>query len=123
LIRASYWTGVSTLNGRLTREALVLWWNDTSARAMAQEYRGWTTHLFDAASVNALDCGRLKPGDLAVTASGVHVMVFAGGKEWIEADPGAGRVIRVRVPVERNGWFEQPVRIVRWTRLEGADGR
>lgn len=106
-----------TLNPGHLRNAAALWWHDCSARALKDEYRGWTRVLFRADSVNAIDVSRLLPGDLAVTADGVHVLIHVGDAEWIEADPGLGRVFKAHAPL-RNPWFEKPVSVVRWRRLE-----
>ena len=37
-----------------------------------------------------------------------------GGGRWIEADPGPMRVIIVSVPEEKNPWFGQPMKVMRW---------
>ena len=97
-----------------------LWWYDCSARALKGGYRDWTRLLFTADSVNDIDLAQLAPGDLAVTSNGVHVMVYLGMGEWIEADPGLGKVFKGHVPV-RNAWFEMPVSVMRWKSLEGSD--
>ena len=49
--------------------------------------------LFRSDSVISSDSSRLRPGDLAVTEDGVHVMAFLGDQRWIEADPDAKRVL------------------------------
>ena len=71
-------------------------------------------HLLDTPSLNSLVDPRLAPGDLAVTRSGIHILAYAGGQTWIEADPGVNRVISISAPANENGWFESPMRIVRW---------
>ena len=52
-----------------------------------------------------------------MTANGVHIMAFLGGLQWIEADPGVGRVITATVGQDVNSWFGLPMRIMRWTVL------
>lgn len=59
------------------------------------------------------DHSLLKPGDLAVTDDGVHVMAYLGDRAWIEADPHAHQVIEVILPSD-NPWFRMPVVFVRW---------
>jgi hypothetical protein len=118
LIDAMAWRGLRTANGGLVRRALVHWWNDTSADALGSGHAGLTIPLFNAESINTLDQSRLEPGDLAVTTNGVHIMAFLGGNEWIEADPGIGRVISVAVPAD-NRWFKTEMRLVRWRVLAG----
>lgn len=107
-------------NPRGFRHALELWWYDCSARALKSGYREWARPLFTADSVNEIDLTLLAPGDLAVTSDGIHVMAYLGMGEWIEADPGLGKVFKGCVPV-RNKWFERPVSVIRWKILEGSD--
>ncbi len=109
--------GIRTLDPGLVRRALSLWWYDCSARALGEAHAGLTAHLLDSRSINQLDHSGLLPGDLAVTSSGVHIMAYLGDNLWIEADPGAGRVITVPVPGNNNGWFDVPVKIMRWSVL------
>jgi len=106
--------GILTLDGGSLRNAAGMWWNDTSARALRDGLRGQTTNLVNTSSINALDHSILLPGDMAVTENGVHVLAYLGQNVWIEADPGIGRVVKVTVPSEDNGWFKMPVRIMRW---------
>ena len=73
--------------------------------------------MLDAPSINELDHTKVLPGDLAVTSNGVHIMAYLGEQEWIEADPGVGRVIVARVPVAENYWFETRMRVMRWSVL------
>ena len=94
--------------------AVELWWFDCSAKALMNNYRDFTKSRFQAESINKLDHNKLEPGDFAVTVDGVHTLVYLGNKQWIEADPGIGKVITVTVPVENNGWFDLPVQILSW---------
>ena len=120
LIKASFREGLRTLNPRLIRDSLSLWWHDASAQALGQEYRQQTQQLFTSSSINEMDQNRMTPGDIAVTASGVHVLAYLGDGEWIEADPQFGKVIIVQVPAEKNPWFQEPVKILRWRLLDGT---
>lgn len=106
--------GIRSLNPALLRKAGLHWWFDASALAMRDAYRAQTERLFAVSSLNSLDHGRIRPGDLAVTADGVHVLSYLGDDTWIEADPVAGRVVRVRIPERELPWFSQPVVLVRW---------
>jgi len=94
-----------------------LWWYDCSARALKSTYRNWTRPLFTAAAMNDVDLNQLVPGDLAATSDGVHIMVYLGQGQWLEADPDLEKVYRGQVPVE-NEWFNVPVQIIRWKQLE-----
>lgn len=118
LIKATFKQGVLTLNPQLIRFSSSLWWHDCSAKALGEEYRSQTRRIISVRSINALDETQIAPGDLAVTATGVHVLAFLGGNEWIEADPTLGRVVIIRVPAINNPWFQEPVHIMRWTELE-----
>ena len=110
--------GLRTGDGALVRQAADLWWHDCSASALGQDYRGLTTRVQSAGSLNVLDHSTIQPGDLAVTANGVHVMAYLGDRRWIEADPGHRRVITIVVPSQENAWAQVPVNIVRWTILQ-----
>jgi len=116
LIRASLKEGVSSLNGNLVRLAFSLWWFDSSALALRDEYRGTTSVLFEAPSINAVPTDRLAPGDFAVTSDGIHVLAFLEDHRWIEADPGLGRVVVVDTPTS-NPWFGVPIHLLRWRAL------
>ena len=120
LIDAEVRRGITSLNPSLVRAGFSLWWNDCSARAMKDEFQGRTHLLFTVDSINQIDSAEIKPGDIAVTSSGVHVLAYVGNKTWIEADPneGAGhQVIEVKTPA-RNAWFNMPVHVMRWRELE-----
>jgi hypothetical protein len=118
LMVAAVERGLREFDPALWRRAAHLWWNDASARALGDGYLGLTRHLFDARRLDAVDHGRLRPGDLAVTADGIHVLAFAGGQTWIEADPQRGRVIRLSAARDGSLWLRVPVRLVRWRALE-----
>lgn len=122
LINANIKRGFVTLNPKLIRTAIALWWNDCSALALREGYRGVTKRVLRAQSLNSISAASLMPGDLAVTANGVHVLAYLGGNTWIEADPGKMKVISVQVPSD-NIWFTVPVQIVRWTQLQETPNR
>ena len=117
LIRASLRESAQTLNPTLARAAIALWWHDATARALGEGHRRQTARLFASSSINAIDSTRLRPGDLAVTDDGIHVLAYLGGGQWIEADPDAKRVLVVTVP-STNAWFARPVNLVRWRMLD-----
>lgn len=125
LIDANWHQGWSTLNASAIRAAVSMWWNDSSAKAMKEEYREQTRLLFTSPSINQITPGQLEysslqPGDIAVTSNGVHVLAYIGNRTWIEADPNqalGNRVIKVQTPT-RNAWFNMPVHIMRWRQLE-----
>lgn len=115
LIDAMFGRGLRTLDAGLVRHAIWLWWHDSTAHDFGEGH-GFTTHLFDTPSINALDHSTILPGDLAVTSTGVHIMAYLGDHHWIEADPVIGRVVTVSVPTE-NQWFRSPMKMVRWNVL------
>jgi hypothetical protein len=117
LIDSAFCRGVWSLNPELVRYAIWLWWHDCSASDLGEEHLHMTVHVLDTPSINRLDHSRILPGDLAVTASGVHIMAYLGSNTWIEADPGAARVITVSAPCETNAWFLEPMKIMRWSIL------
>ncbi|HEY2343025.1 MAG TPA: NlpC/P60 family protein [Chthoniobacteraceae bacterium] len=112
LIDSFFLRGIQTLDAGLVRHAIWLWWHDCTARDFG-EGQGFTTHLFDTRSINALDHSTILPGDLAVTSTGIHMMAYVGDQHWIEADPVVGRVVTVTAPTD-NVWFREPMNIVRW---------
>lgn len=122
LINANIKTGLVSLNPQLLRTAFGLWWHDCSAKALRDQYRGFTVQCGKAESINALSLPSLAPGDLAVTADGVHVLAYLGERTWIEADPGVMKVLTVHVPSD-NVWFNVPVQIVRWNQLQDGSGQ
>lgn len=65
--------------------------------------------------IATMDCRRLRPGDLAVTEGGAHVMVFLSGERWIPAHPGLGRVATLNGRKDKTSWFQHPVGMHRWT--------
>lgn len=117
LINANVRAGLHNLNPALVRTGLSLWWQDCSARALGEEYRQFSRHLFDAASINQLDHTQLQAGDFAVTDDGVHVMAYLGNRNWIEADPDERRVLVLSVPTT-NAWFDSQVKLMRWQQLD-----
>ncbi len=117
LIKANFRNGLLTLNPRLLRYALYLWWHDSSAEALGNEYGQQTKHLLAQVSLNDLGQNTILPGDMAVTISGVHIMAFLGDSKWIEADPNLKKVVIVQVPEGNNPWFQESFNIVRWQEL------
>jgi hypothetical protein len=111
--------GLATANPRALRAALTLWWYDCSALALRDEYRGLTTPVFSADSINSIRDYDLLPGDIAVTANGMHVLAYLGHQEWIQAEPNRGCVFTLRAPHDNN-WLTQPVRIMRWQQLSNG---
>ena len=115
---ALFHQGVTGMNGAAFREWARQWWFDTSAKAMGEGYRGFTRPIGIEGKLRELDFNRLEPGDLAVTRSGVHVMIYVGNGCWIQADPKPGKVVISQPSSDPSVWFDMEVSIHRWTVLE-----
>ena len=115
LIDALLSRGIRSFDPGLIRRAISLWWHDCTARALGEGHRGLTAPVLATPSINALDHSAILPGDLAITANGVHILAYLGEHRWIEADPMANKVITVTVPSKGNIWFDGPVNVTRWS--------
>ncbi len=116
LMKALFDRGILTANGRPLRQFLELWWFDSSARALSESHRKYTIPLGVEGTVRDLDYSKLVAGDLAITKNGVHALVYLGDERWIQADPGAGKVVHQHKD-EPNSWFSVPISLYRWTLL------
>jgi hypothetical protein len=113
-LRDALWSeGMRHANGRAFRLWLDLWFIDSSARAMGRSHRGNTRPVGLTDALWRLDAARLLPGDLAIRTDGVHVVVYLGNDEWIEADPGRG-IVRRWIPSENDGAWYDPMSVYRW---------
>jgi hypothetical protein len=83
---------IFSANPALLRAALNLWWRDTNAIQLGKGANGLTSPKGDGSPIPMRDAQNLRPGDLAVTTSGSHVLAYLGDKRWIEADPDIMRV-------------------------------
>ncbi len=115
---ALFETGLCTGNGAAFREWARQWWFDTSAKALGQNYRGFTRPLGIVGKLKDLDTGDLAAGDLAVTSDGRHVMIYFADGRWIQADPGLGKVAIGHAKRDDNTWFSSHVTLHRWMLLE-----
>lgn len=104
---------------RMFRDAMKNWWFDASAKALAEGYRDYVRPLNLAGTVATAPEKALKPGDLAITDDGVHVMICLGPDEWISADPGQGKVVIEHPSESKNPWFVRPVHFYRWSIFRG----
>lgn len=95
-------------------KGMELWWYDCSAKAMSEGYRNYTSKVGNINSLRKADYTLLKPGDLAVTASGIHVIVYLGNERWIQADPEQGSVVIENPATTPSSWFDTEVNIFRW---------
>ncbi len=125
LARVALWQamlkqGVRQVNpGLLGPRLLRFWWRDVSAETCWQERTGYTRPVGSAPMLAGWDTSKLHQGDLAITRDGVHVLIFMGGKRWVEADPGEHKVVvKEAAANSTHGSFRLPVVIMRWRALE-----
>lgn len=117
-LREALWQDASRNgNGWAFRELARQWWFDTSAKALGENYRGFTRPLGVSGKLRELDLRNISSGDLAVTADGRHVMVYFGEGKWIQADPMRSKVTICKPVREENAWFDAQVTMHRWTVL------
>ena len=84
---------------------------------MRSGYRGYVQPLAVSGVISGLDHPALLPGDLAITDDGVHVLVYLGKNQWIQADPGLGKVSVLDGRRDANLWFNVPMTACRWSVL------
>ncbi len=111
-------TGLRTGNPRAIREGVGLWWDDATAKEMGRGYAGRMKEVTTCESLNGLAEPPLRPGDVAVTKSGGHVMAYVGNHVWAGADPSEQKVTLFTTPGEKNAYFLEPMNIMRWIVLE-----
>ena len=114
LIDACLAEGWRTRNPGLFRQVIALWWKDCSAAELGRGWKGRLDQVATATNLNGADYESLMPGDVAVTANGLHTLAYMGDHTWIQADPGAWRVITTRAPDANMTWFKVPIRLMRW---------
>lgn len=111
-IRACAAYALATGRPRALAMAADLWWHDASAEEMAAGYGGRTIRIKRIPSLNGF-AEAIEPGDIFVTANGVHVMAGLGRGEIAQSDPHRGRVCIDRLP-EQDAWYRNPVERVVW---------
>lgn len=115
LINALVRHGYTRFNGRALRLAAWMLWHDASAEELLAGYRGLTVSEERVFLINDRRTD-VRPGDLAITADGVHVLVFLSATEVIQSEPG-NQVIFERIPA-KSVYCQAKVRRVRWTVLD-----
>jgi hypothetical protein len=115
---ALFANGMTHMDGGSLRLFLKQWWNDASAKALAEGYMDFTIPTGESGTIAKLDYGKLQPGDLVVTEDRRHILAYLGGEDWIQADPGARKVIIENGRTSQNGWFGVPVTTHRWSVLK-----
>jgi cell wall-associated NlpC family hydrolase len=84
--------GIASLNPALLRAAFTLWWCDTNALQLGKGGKGLTLPIGDGLPTAMRAAQDLRPGDLAVTTTGSHVLAYLAEQRGIEADPDVARV-------------------------------
>lgn len=112
MVRALVDRGLASLDSAMLRSAFTLWWRDTNAIQLGKGASGLTLPIRDGSPVTMRAAQDVRPGDLAVTASGSHVLAYLGNQRWIEADPDVARVQIVDLNTSRI--VDQEVFLVTW---------
>jgi hypothetical protein len=84
--------GIVSVDPALLRAAFTLWWRDTNAIELGKGGKGLTVPIGDGVPMPMRAAPNLRPGDLAVTTSGSHVLACVDPHRWIEADPDVASV-------------------------------
>jgi hypothetical protein len=92
MVRALLDDGIASANPDSVRAAFKLWWYDSNAIQLGKGLNGLTLPIGDGGPTPMRAASNVRPGDLAVTTSGSHVLAYLGEHRWIEADPDVGRV-------------------------------
>lgn len=117
LIDTFFKLGFKEFSPQYIRQALYIWFYDSSAEALRDGYREYTVPIMKDITLNSLEHSKIVEGDIMVTENCVHTMVYIGNNFWIQADPGKGKVIIEMAPSKDNVWYDSKSRIVRWKAL------
>jgi hypothetical protein len=120
LIKANIKRGVMTLNPRLVRRGVWLYWTRAvmlPVHFMQEHSRGMTRLVCEGDSRSCMTNLLLEPGDIGLMAGG-HMLTYIGQGEWMEACAAAGKVIRVKEPTLEHGCLNGKMYVVRWTQFE-----
>lgn len=116
MIDALFIYGARKLDPGALRASFYLWWHDSNAVGLGQP-QGGTNTLTKGTSNRLSDDGAILPGDLAITASGSHVIAYLGQHTWIEADPAVGRTHIFTLTGPFRSLSDEQVKFVRWSWL------
>lgn len=112
--------GLIRANPALIRHAFLQWQNDASAKAMRDGYREYLVPLGVTGVLKEIPTNKLLPGDLAITTSGRHVIVYMGEDQWIQADPSVMKVHTLNAKKDSNVWFDAEISMFRWSEFPSA---
>lgn len=102
------------LNPLLLKQAFLLWFFDSSAKALLEGHRTRTVKILTADPIKAIEHSKIQTGDIAITQNGGHALAYIGDQRWIQADPLAHKVIVCKKNSE-NPWLTVPIVILRWS--------
>ncbi|MCJ8344577.1 C40 family peptidase [bacterium] len=112
--------GLKSYNSQLVLKAFKLWFFDSSAKALLNQHKNRTIHLFPHTSIKALDHHKIQSGDLALTSDGLHVLAYLGDQQWIQADP-TNMKVNINSKDDDNPWLQTPIVLMRWSLLMQED--
>jgi drug/metabolite transporter superfamily protein YnfA len=92
MVRALVDESIFSFNPALLRAAFTLWWRDTNALQLGKGGKELTLPIGAGTSRAMRAAQNQRPGDLAVTMTGSHVLAYLSDQRWIEADPDVARV-------------------------------
>ncbi len=104
-------------NSDAFKQFLKLRWFDSSAKALSKGYRNYVTPLNISGTIKEIPYDHLKPGDLAITQDGLHVIIYYGNDQWIQADPWKKIVHIQNGRTGKSSRFNNQVSIYRWTKF------
>ena len=84
---ALFSNGIRHLDGGSMRLFLKHWWNDASAKALAEGHLDFTIPTGETGTIAKMDYAKLQPGDLVVTEDRRHILAFLGAKNGFRRIP------------------------------------
>ncbi len=121
LARAALWQGmlkegVKEFNPYLLGPRLwKFWWRDMSASDILSRKYGYTEFICNVDKLAGYNHSRLNRGDLAIAGGGMHVLIYIGDSQWIEANPDDGKVVINKAAADsKRQYFNMKVTIMRW---------
>ncbi len=106
-------------DGALLLRTVRFWWFDIGAVDLGHERDDMTVRIGEVPNLRDFDGSGVRPGDMAVSIEHRHILIYSGGGQWIEADPGRGEVIELSPEDDpEHLYFTVPVVFVRWTALD-----
>jgi len=114
MMDALFLYGIREHDPAAVRSALRLWWRDANAIELGNGAHGDTRPVGASPSVELAQHPGVAPGDLAVTATGSHVLAYLGNEVWIEAEPNVGHTHIFTLTGPFQALANERVKFVRW---------